>query len=215
MLLRLVNFKFMSRNFIEAVAHRRSYYHLDNRALVDDNIVVGLMDELLATMPSPFNVQSARMVLLFDEQHHELWRIVLDTLSHITPPERFAKTKQRIERAFMAGRGTILFYEDRDALNHMRRNYPLYADNVATWSEQSSGMLQFAAWTALEDVGYGASLQHYNPLIDKAVMDRWLINPDWKLIAEMPFGAPLDSPSHRIDTSPPHARRLVFGEGWE
>ena len=205
----------MSRNFVEAVAHRRSYYHLDSRAMVDDNLVVGLMDELLTTMPSPFNVQSVRMVLLLDEQHHELWRIVLDTLEHITPPERFERTKQKVERAFMAGHGTILFYEDEDALNRMRENFPLYADNVATWSEQSSGMLQFAMWTALEDMGYGASLQHYNPLIDKAVAQRWLINPDWQLIAQMPFGAPLDSPAHRTATTPLHTRRLIFGESWE
>ena len=205
----------MSRNFIEAVAHRRSYYHLDNRALVDDDLVVGLMDELLTTMPSPFNVQSARMVLLLDEQHHELWRIVLDTLEHITPPERFERTKQKVERAFMAGHGTILFYEDEDALNRMRENFPLYADNVVTWSEQSSGMLQFAMWTALEDMGYGASLQHYNPLIDKSVAERWLINPDWRLIAQMPFGAPIDSPTRRTATTLPHSRRLIFGEGRE
>jgi predicted oxidoreductase (fatty acid repression mutant protein) len=205
----------MSRNFIEAVAHRRSYYHLDNRMLVDDNLIVGLMDELLTTMPSPFNVQSARMVLLLDEQHHELWRMTLETLRHITPPERFVRTKAKIERAFMAGHGTILFYEDEDALNRMRETFPLYVDKVAIWSEQSSGMLQFAMWTALEDMGYGASLQHYNPLLDKAVMERWLINPDWRLIAQMPFGAPLDSPAHRVDTTPPHNRRLIFGKGWE
>lgn len=215
MLFRLVNFRFMSRNFIEAVAHRRSYYHLDNRMLVDDNLIVGLMDELLTTMPSPFNVQSARMVLLLDEQHHELWRMTLETLRHITPPERFVRTKAKIERAFMAGHGTILFYEDEDALNRMRETFPLYADKVTIWSEQSSGMLQFAMWTALEDMGYGASLQHYNPLIDKAVMERWLINPDWRLVAQMPFGAPLDSPAHRVDTTPPHNRRLIFGKGWE
>lgn len=203
---------FMSRNFIEAVAHRRSYYHLDSRAVVNDSLVVELMDELLMTMPSPFNVQSARMVLLLDKQHHELWSIVLDTLRRITPPERFVKTQQKVERAFMLGHGTILFYEDEDALNRLRENFPAYADNVATWSEQSSGMLQFAMWTALEDMGYGASLQHYNPLIDKSVAERWLINPDWRLIAQMPFGAPLDSPAHRIATTPPHARRLVFGD---
>jgi predicted oxidoreductase (fatty acid repression mutant protein) len=200
----------MSRNFIEAVAHRRSYYHLDNRMLVDDNLIVGLMDELLTTMPSPFNVQSARMVLLLDEQHHELWRMTLETLRHITPPERFVRTKAKIERAFMAGHGTILFYEDEDALNRMRETFPLYADKVAIWSEQSSGMLQFAMWTALEDMGYGASLQHYNPLLDKAVMKRWLINPDWRLIAQMPFGAPVDTPPQREQRSLPQSRRVVF-----
>lgn len=202
----------MSRNFIEAVAHRRSYYHLDSRAVVNDSLVVELMDELLMTMPSPFNVQSARVVLLLDKQHRELWHIVLETLRHITPPERFTKTRQKVEQAFMAGHGTILFYEDEDALNHMRQNFPAYANNVATWSEQSSGMLQFAMWTALEDMGYGASLQHYNPLIDKAVAERWLINPDWRLIAQMPFGAPLDTPQQRTAATPLRARRMVFGD---
>ena len=202
----------MSRNFIEAVAHRRSYYHLDSRAVVNDSLVVELMDELLMTMPSPFNVQSARMVLLLDKQHRELWHIVLETLRHITPPERFTKTQQKVERAFMAGHGTILFYEDEDALNHMRQNFPAYADNATTWSKQSSGMLQFAMWTALEDMGYGASLQHYNPLIDRAVAERWLINPDWRLIAQMPFGAPLDTPQQRTTNTPLRARRMVFGD---
>ena len=203
---------FMSRNFIEAVAHRRSYYHLDSRAMVPDSEVVNLIDELLTTMPSPFNVQSARIVLLLDEQHRELWHIVLSTLRRITPPERFEKTQQKIERAFLSGHGTILFYEDEDALNRMRQNFPAYAHNVATWSEQSSGMMQFALWTALEDVGYGASLQHYNPLIDKSVAERWLINPDWRLIAQMPFGAPLDSPAHRTSTKTLNERRIIYSD---
>ena len=103
-------------------------------------------------------------------------------------------------------------YEDEDALNRMRQNYPAYADNVATWSEQSSGMMQFAMWTALEDMGYGASLQHYNPLIDKAVAERWLINPDWRLIAQMPFGAPLDSPAHRTSTKTLNERRIIYSD---
>lgn len=202
----------MSRNFIEAVAHRRSYYHLSDRAMVDDSLVVGVVDELLTTMPSPFNVQSARVVVLFGEQHRDLWHIVIEALRHIVPAERFQKTQRKVETSFLAGRGTLLFYEDEDALNRMRSNYPAYADNVAIWSEQSSGMLQFALWTALEEFGYGASLQHYNPIIDHAVAERWLINPDWRLKAEMPFGAPLDSPAHRTEATPAHSRRLVFGE---
>ena len=202
----------MSRNFIEAVTHRRSYYHLDNRAMVEDSEVVNLIDELLTTMPSPFNVQSARLVLLLDEQHRELWHIVLDALRHAIPAERFEKTKQKVEHAFLSGHGTILFYEDQDALNRMRQNFPLYAKSVDSWSEQSSGMMQFAVWTALEDMGYGASLQHYNPLIDKAVAERWLINPDWRLMAQMPFGTPLDTPAPRASTKPLHERRIVYSD---
>ena len=47
-------------------------------------------------------------------------------------------------------------------------------------------MHQFAIWTMLEDAGLGASLQHYNPLIDEKVQNEWKLNPNWKLIAQMP-----------------------------
>lgn len=202
----------MSRNFIDAVTHRRSYYHLQDRALVDDSAIVETIDTLLSTMPSPFNVQSARIVLLLDEQHRDFWDIVLESLKRLVDIKQFESTKQKITKAFASGHGTLLFYEDEAALNLLRESFPLYANKVSIWSEQSSGMMQFALWTALEDIGYGASLQHYNPIIDDAVAERWLINPEWRLVAQMPFGAPLDTPSPRTSTLPVHQRRLIFGK---
>lgn len=202
----------MNRNFIDATTHRRSYYHLQDRTLVDDSAIVETIDTLLTTMPSPFNVQSARIVLLLDEQHRDLWQIVSDVLSSITDAKQFEATKQKISKAFASGHGTILFYEDEAALNHLRESFPLYANKVSIWSEQSSGMMQFALWTALEDMGYGASLQHYNPIIDDAVAERWLINPDWRLVAQMPFGVPLDTPAPRTSALPLQERRLIFGK---
>ena len=62
------------------------------------------------------------------------------------------------------------------------------ADNFPTWSNQASGMHQLVVWTALEAEGLGASLQHYNPLIDDEVKREWNILGNWKLIAQMPFG---------------------------
>jgi predicted oxidoreductase (fatty acid repression mutant protein) len=38
--------------------------------------------------------------------------------------------------------------------------------------------------------GLGASLQHYNPIIDEAVKKQWNLPADWELIAQMPFGKP-------------------------
>ena len=43
---------------------------------------------------------------------------------------------------------------------------PNYADNFANWSVQTNAMHQFAIWTALSSK-IGASLQHYNPLVDQ------------------------------------------------
>jgi len=52
-------------------------------------------------------------------------------------------------------------------------------------------MLQFAIWTALEIEGFGATLQHYNPLIDEKVRKEWDVPENWKLTAQMPFGKPV------------------------
>mgnify|MGYP003413099790 FL=1 len=202
----------MGHSFIDAITKRRSYYHLSDSKIVNDNTIIALVDKLLLTMPTPFNVQSTRIVLLFDEQHRELWNILISIFRNMLSPERFEQSCRKIQSAFMSGCGTILFYEDSEALDVMRREFPLYAKNVDRWSEHSSAMFQFAIWTALEDIGYGASLQHYNPLIDNAVMERWLISSKWRLIAQMPFGTPLDIPTERLQRSAPQSRRVVFGE---
>ncbi len=44
-------------------------------------------------------------------------------------------------------------------------------------------------WTALAEAGIGASLQHYNPLVDEAVRREWGIAANWQLRAQMPFGS--------------------------
>ena len=58
-------------------------------------------------------------------------------------------------------------------------------------------MHQFVIWTALSAAGLGASLQHYNPVIDEAVKREWDIPIKWKLIAQMPIGKPTDVPGEK------------------
>jgi len=49
-------------------------------------------------------------------------------------------------------------------------------------------MLQFSVWVALAESGIGASLQHYNPIIDEEVAAAFHIPKTWKMMAQMPFG---------------------------
>ena len=58
-------------------------------------------------------------------------------------------------------------------------------------------MHQFAIWTMLEDMGLGASLQHYNPLIDDEVRRTWNLPDNWMMIAQMPFGTPTGEPGEK------------------
>lgn len=76
----------------------------------------------------------------------------------------------------------------------MQEQFPLYADNFPIWSEQASGIAQFAVWTALSQENIGASLQHYNPLVDNDVQKTWNIPANWILRAQMVFGS-INSPA--------------------
>ena len=76
----------------------------------------------------------------------------------------------------------------------MQQQFSAYAENFPIWAQQANGMLQFAIWTALANLGLGVNLQHYNPLIDEEVKKTFQVPDSWKLIAQMPFGAKLEAP---------------------
>lgn len=46
-------------------------------------------------------------------------------------------------------------------------------------------------------------------MIDKEVRKEWKINPDWELIAQMPFGSPLQQPENK-EFTPLDDRLIVF-----
>ena len=91
----------------------------------------------------------------------------------------------------------------------MQDSFPTYHDKFPIWAQQTSAMHQLAIWTMLEDAGLGASLQHYNPLIDDTVCAEWKLDPKWELIAQMPFGTPTEEPGPK-EIKPLDKRVLVF-----
>lgn len=197
----------MERNFAAAIANRRSYYALDNRIKVSEQEIKKMIETALLNVPSAFNSQSTRIVLLLGENHKKLWEITKSILKSILPQEAFAQTENKINTSFESGYGTVLFYEDTLTVKKLQEQFPLYADRFPVWSEHTSAMHQFAIWTLLEDAGMGASLQHYNPLIDSQVSEQWKISSDWKLIAQMPFGNPIAQPGEK--THEPLAKRFL------
>ena len=178
----------MNNSLIEALRKRRSQYALGASLPQPQSHITALIREAVRLTPSSFNSQSSRAVILYGDESRALWDIVAAELRKIVPVEAFAATRAKIE-AFAAGAGTVLFFEDQGVVEGLQQKFALYADNFPVWSEQASGMAQFAVWAALANAGIGASLQHYNPLIDAAVAARWDIPASWKLRAQMPFGS--------------------------
>ncbi|MDA8441814.1 MAG: nitroreductase family protein [Peptococcaceae bacterium] len=199
----------MAKDFLTAVQERRTYYALSPEATVSDERIQEVIEHAVKFTPSAFNSQTARVVLLLGKNHTKLWEITKDTLRKIVPAANFATTENKIDSCFLSGYGSILFFEEQNIVKGMQEKFPTYADNFPIWSLQSSGMLQFVIWTALEMEGFGASLQHYNPLIDEAVQSEWNIPAAWKLIAQMPFGKPLALPGDK-EFMPMEERFKVF-----
>lgn len=199
----------MKRDFRDAIQHRRTHYGLSNSSPITDNEILEIIETAITHVPSAFNSQSTRIVLLLGKNHEKLWEIVKDTLRQIVPAEAFKATEAKIDNSFEAGYATILFFEDMEVVESLQNRFPSYKDNFPVWAQQTSAMHQFAIWTLLTDAGFGASLQHYNPLIDEAVARQWNINPSWKLIAQMPFGAAIQEPGEK-NFAPLEERILVF-----
>ena len=178
----------MNNSFLEALKQRRTQYSLGRNLSASKEELVSLIQEAVKHSPSSFNSQSSRALVLFGAESDKLWRIAVDEVRKVAPAENFAQTEAKLN-SFAAGVGTVLFFEDQDVVRSLQEKFALYADNFPVWSEQAGGMAQLSVWATLANAGVGASLQHYNPLIDAAVAREWKIPAYWKLRAQMPFGS--------------------------
>lgn len=66
-------------------------------------------------------------------------------------------------------------------------------------------------WTILEAEGLGASLQHYNPMVDERVSQEWNVPKEWKLQAQLVFGKPTGPPREKV-SEPVEKRLFVHGK---
>lgn len=175
-------------SFLNQIKQRRTIYAIGRDLSLDQAKIEEIIKDAIKHSPSSFNSQSSRAVILFGDSHVKFWTIVLETLRKIVPAEAFEGTSGKIN-SFIAGAGSVLFYEDLSVIKALQEKFPLYADNFPVWSEHSTGIAQFATWTALAEAGIGASLQHYNPIVDEEVAATFDVPADWKLRAQLVFGS--------------------------
>ena len=175
--------------FFDVLKDRRSMYVLSRESTVSDERIQELVEEAVMHAPTAFNSQSTRAVVLLGNQHDKLWDITTEALRKVVPEDRFASTQEKMDM-FRSSYGTVLFFNDESVIEYLQKEYDLYADKFPIWAEQGTGILQYAVWTSFTAEGLGATLQHYNPLIDEKVKNEWGIPSSWKLTGQMPFGKP-------------------------
>ncbi|KAK4950771.1 putative nitroreductase [Elasticomyces elasticus] len=178
---------FDKTSFKDAVVNRRSIYQLNKNSPIDDKRIEEIFRVAIKNVPSSFNSQSARIVVLLKEDHDAFWDIVGDILKNIVPEDKWESTNGRIQ-GFRKAYGTALFYEDPEPIKKLQSTYAQYSDYFPQWSEHTSAMHQYFSWTALEAEGFGCNLQHYNPLPDQKAAAKWNIPLDWSLKSQLVFG---------------------------
>ncbi|WFR61664.1 nitroreductase family protein [Paenibacillus amylolyticus] len=183
--------------FFDALKNRRSYYGISKESTISDAKIQEIVEEAVKYTPTAFNSQTSRAVVLLGEQHDKLWNHTEEILREVVGNEEAFKSTAEKMTGFRSGYGTVLFFEDNNVIAQLQQNFAAYADNFPIWANQSNGMLQLVIWTALEQEGLGATLQHYNPLIDEKVKQEWNIPENWRLVAQMPFGKPTATPGEK------------------
>ncbi|OQU96603.1 hypothetical protein CLAIMM_02660 isoform 1 [Cladophialophora immunda] len=224
-----------SDTFLDLVKGRRSIYALSQESTIPDSKVEEIVKFAVTWAPSTYNVQSARAVVLFKENHAKLWDIVKKHMDQVPLDEGM--------RGYMDGRiagwkgsyGTVLWFEDQTALDGLGEKNPMVKPMLTEWSDHSTGMHQFigksdldprircpswlrqrpdlssllAVWTALEAEGLGANLQHFNfhPGITADIKSTFDVPEAWKLKAQLVFGKPTGGPQDK--TFEPIEKRVV------
>lgn len=165
---------------IKSLEKRRTYYNINKELPVSENELISRIEQVTELVPDAFNMKSARVFIALGEKQNLLWDEIYNIFEGKVPREKID--------SFKAGAGTILFFYDENTVKTLQEKFPLYADNFPIWANQANGMLQISIWSALRELEIGASLQHYNPVIDQKIKELFNIPDEYKLIAQMPFG---------------------------
>lgn len=119
----------MKEQLLNLAKQRRSIYALGRNVTASEDDIASLIKETVKWVPTTFNNQTTRAVILFGANHEKLWDIVGQRLkSEVPTEEAYQKTLQKIN-AFKSAFGTVMFYTDMDVVHQSEDNFALYADN--------------------------------------------------------------------------------------
>jgi len=167
-------------SIIDSLAQRRTYYSLTKDLPVSEQEILDTIARVTQLVPDAFDMRSSRLVVALGDQNAALWDSVIDAFD--------GTIVQYKQDCFHGCYGTILFFYDNAVVKALQEKHPTSAPNLPGWATQASAMLQISIWSALRELGVGASIHHYNPIIDDRMKAMFDLPEDYVLVAQMPFG---------------------------
>lgn len=176
-------------NFTDLQAKRRSTYVIGKNTDISKEQITEALRESAKNVPTAFNSQTSRLVLVFDEANERVWKEIYDVQKDVLDEATWGMMGPVIEGAGQ-GVGTILFFEDRDAV---KENIPANESRQNLYKYNNDANHQYSAWLTLAELGLGGTLQHFNigyeEGFDKVIRDLLGLPESYEMVAQMPFGS--------------------------
>lgn len=174
--------------FVDLVEKRRSIYALGTDSQYSKKEIADRIREVVKQVPTAFNSQTTRVVVLFDEANNRFWDHIYDVQKGVLEGETW-DMMSGIMTGAKNGIGTVLFFEDKDAVNEM----PAKGIRQEAYKQNNNANAQYAVWLALAEMDLGASLQHFNvgyeQGFDKGTKEMFNLPESYEMLAQMPFGS--------------------------
>lgn len=177
-------------NYLNAITNRRTIYNLKPELPqgvgLDD--VKRSVHVILKNTPTAFNSQVNRAVIIVGDTHKRIW----DAVASAMPT---AEAKKRPESCRDEAYGSVIFFTDEGPTEKLQRDFPALAAAFPTCAAHTTGAVQIQSWTALELLGLGANLQHYNDYVKSALPQDVPIA--WTVQSQLVFGVPTALPEEK------------------
>ena len=174
--------------FVELVGKRRSIYALGTNSEYSKKEITDRIRKVVKQVPSAFNSQTTRVVVLFDEANNKFWDHIYNVQKDILEGDMWDMMSGIITGA-KSGIGTVLFFEDLDAAKKM----PTQGTRTEAYKQNNNANAQYAVWLALAEMDLGATLQHFNvgyeQGFDKVTREMFNLPETYEMIAQIPFGS--------------------------
>lgn len=95
-----------SQPFLDALKDRRSIYALTKESTISDARIQQLIHEIVLHVPSSFNSQSTRVVLLLKEEHDKFWEIAKGVVKAVAAEDAWPATEKKLN-GFKGAYGTV------------------------------------------------------------------------------------------------------------
>lgn len=196
--------------FTDLVKQRRTAYAIGKNTELSNKEIADRIREVTKDIPTAFNSQTTRLVVVFGEDNVKLWDHIYDVQKDVMEGDMWEMMSGVMQGA-KAGIGTVLFFEDRDAVaGALGEN-----ERANVYKQHHSANTQYGIWLALTELGLGGSLQHMNigfeQGFDKSIKEMFDLPASYELIAQMPFGS-IEAPANEKDYIDGDKQVRVIGE---